>query len=77
MELAAKQETLTWAQMFRRKVLTDRQLWKAKFTTVALFTYTAFCLIMDRVAAQEYMAGDFKWMGSDFTKQAITIYKTG
>jgi len=48
MELTPKLETpkRTWAQVFKRKVLTDRQLWKAKFTTLALLCYVCFTLVM-------------------------------
>jgi Ca2+/Na+ antiporter len=52
MELTPQQETpRTWASVFKRKVLTDRQLWKAKFTTALVFCFTAFSLVMDRVQA--------------------------
>lgn len=66
------------ATFFKRKVLTDRQLWKVKFTTVFVLCAVAYSVVMDHVQAN-YLdnSGTFEWRGETFTRQSITDYKTG
>jgi hypothetical protein len=64
MELTAKPEThKTWGHSFKKKVLTDRQLWKAKFSAGILLCYLSVCLVLDRVMAQLETSGTFSWKG--------------
>merc|ERR1712166_584568 len=78
---SAAEETKTagsWARVFKRKNLTDRQLWKVKFSTVAILCVVAYSLVMDRVTAlYTDMDGNFVWKGNTFEKQAITTFKSG
>jgi len=47
--------------------LTDRQLWKAKFSTVLIFCFVAYSIVMDQVTAQ-IREGNFIWNNVEFPK---------